>query len=251
MNKMRETLAAGRPSFGSWISIADSNTAEVMARAGFDWLILDTQHGGLGWDNLLGLMQAVQLGGASPLVRVGWNDAAQIMRALDLGAAGVIVPMVSSAEEAQSAVQAVRYPPEGQRSFGKVRSYLSGEPGEAAPLCFVMIETAQALRNLDAIAATPGVDGLFIGPVDLGLSLGLGVSPAMHDTVLAAVHDVVAACRRRGLIAACPSLGLANAKKLWDCGVQCITLGSDVGYVRRGASVDLAEAHGWADAARA
>lgn len=247
MNRLRAALEEGRPSFGCWISIGGGIAGELMGRTGYDWVICDLQHGGLGWDSLLPTIQALELGGTPSLVRVGWNDPMQIMRAIDLGAAGVVVPMVSDAQAAQAAVRAIRYPPHGERSFGSVRSYYStsGEKtGE--PLCLVMIETREALDNLEAIAAVPGIDGLFVGPVDLALSLGLGPALQMPEPVLAAIDDVVAACRRHGLIAGCPALGMNNARVLAEKGVQFLPLGSDGAYMRRGAAADLAEARGWA-----
>lgn len=244
MNEIREAVA-GRPALGSWISIADSTAAEVMGKAGYDFIILDTQHGGIFWDDLLAVIQALDLGGTRALIRTGWNDPAQIMRALDLGALGVVVPMVSTAEEARSAAAATRYPPHGIRSFGPIRNYYAASSTAAPePLCFVMIETAEALANLDAIAATPGVDGLFIGPVDLALSLDLGPALTMPEPVIAATRDVVAACRRHNKIPGCAALGLENAKMLAGLGLQFLAIGSDIGLLRRGAASDLAAMRG-------
>ena len=215
MGKLRKALAEGRPSYGSWVTLDSAIAAEVMGRAGFDWLILDGQHGGVHAGNMLSLIQAAELGGTPAIVRVAWNDESQIMRALDLGAYGVIVPMVSTAHEAQRAAAAVRYPPAGIRSFGKVRSYY-GTAGEPAPepLCLVMIETAEALQNVDEIAATPGVDGLFVGPVDLAISLGQSPAMPMTPDVLAAVGTVIAACRKHGKISGSATLGADNARAL-------------------------------------
>ena len=246
MDKVREAVAAGRPSFGAWATLGDTLAAEVLGKAGYDWVVLDTQHGGITWDKLLGAIQALDLGGTRALVRVGWTDPAQIMRALDLGALGVIVPMVSTAEQARTAAQATRYPPHGIRSFGPVRNYYATPAGPATePLCFVMIETAEAMDNLDAIAATPGVDGLFVGPVDLALSLGLGAALVMPDAVLVAIDAVVAACRTHGKISGCAGLGMPNTKALMDRGVQFLTLGNDVGLIRRGAAADVAQVKEW------
>lgn len=244
MDKVREAAAAGRASFGSWVTLGDTIAAELMGRAGYDWVILDTQHGGITWDNMLPVMQALDLGGTRALVRVGWTDQMQIMRAMDLGALGVIVPMVSTPEQAAFAAQAIRYPPRGIRSFGPVRTYYAtpGGPPEE-PLCFVMIETAEALANLDAIAATPGVDGLFVGPVDLALSLGLGPALTMPQAVLDGIDRVVAACGKHGKIAGCAALG--NAPDLAKRGVQFLTLGNDAGLVRRGAAADVAQIRQW------
>ena len=244
MDKVREVVATGQPTFGSWVTLGDTVAAELMGKAGYDWVILDTQHGGITWDNMLGVMQALDLGGTRALVRVGWTDPMQIMRAMDLGALGVIVPMVSTAEQAQIAAQAIRYPPHGIRSFGPVRNYYSAPGGPPQdPLCFVMIETAEAMDNLDAIAATPGVDGLFVGPVDLALSFGLGPALVMPEQVLGAIDEVVAACRRHKVIAGCAALG--NAPELAKRGVQFLTLGNDAGLVRRGAAGDVAQIKEW------
>jgi len=232
------------PSFASWLTIGDPLAAEIMSRAGFDWLILDAQHGGVTPGNLLGLIQASELGGTRPLVRVSGNHPAEIMRALDLGAGGVIVPLVNTSAEAAAAAAAVRYPPAGSRSFGKVRSYYA--VGEAAePFCMVMIETAEALANLDAIAATPGIDGLFVGPADLGLSLGHAPGARVPDEVMAAIGDVVAASERHGVIPGSASFGPENAQALLGLGVKFLTLGADAGFLRRGAAAEVARIKEW------
>jgi 4-hydroxy-2-oxoheptanedioate aldolase len=164
------------------------------------------------------------------------------MRVLDLGAVGVIVPMVSDAAQAREAAAAMHYPPRGMRSFGSVRNFY-GAPGSGAEaLCFVMIETAEAMENLESIAATPGVDGLFVGPVDLALSLGLGVVLQTHDKVLQGIERVVRVCRRHQKISGSASLGLPYARALVDRGVQFIAQGSDLGFVRRGAASECLSA---------
>ncbi|HEX7819325.1 MAG TPA: aldolase/citrate lyase family protein [Sphingobium sp.] len=241
-----ETAAAGRTSFGSWITIANPLSAEAMARAGFDWLILDAQHGGVTPDNLPGLLQAVELGGTQAIVRVAWNDPAQIMRALDLGAGGVIVPMVSSAEDARRAVEAVRYPPLGQRSFGKLRTpYAPSASTAQEPLCLVMIETAAALARLDEIAATPGIDGLFVGPADLSLSMGFAFTTDLAPEVMTAIATVVTAAGRHGILSGSASFGSDNAMALVAMGMGFITLGSDMGMIRRGAAAEVGHARQW------
>ena len=229
-------------SYGSWVSLGDTVSAEVLGRAGFDWLILDAQHGNVNEGNMLVLLQAVELGRTPPLVRVKWNDPAQIMRALDLGAAGVIVPMVSTAAAAAQAAQATRYPPVGNRSYGPVRHGAPGQPlGD--PLCLVMIETREALENLDAIASTPGIDGLFVGPIDLGLSLGF--EPAMKPPaeVLGAFTKIAAACERNGVLFGGAASGPESARLMRDRGATFITIGSDLGFLRRGAATAVQQAH--------
>jgi 4-hydroxy-2-oxoheptanedioate aldolase len=239
MDKVREAIAAGRPAFAAWISLADPLAADAVARAGYDCVIPDTQHGGITWENLLPVLAALDLHQARAVVRTPAVDPAQSMRALDLGALGVIVPMVSTPEQARAAAEACRYPPHGIRSFGPVRNYYGAQAATFEPLCLVMIETAEAMRNLDAIAATPGVDGLFVGPVDLGLSLGLGVQLQAGPQVLAAIDEVVAACRKHGKISGSAGLGVANAAELVARGVQFVAQGADVGFLRARAAQEI------------
>lgn len=235
---IRQSLAADGAAFGAWISMGDNQSIDTLAQAGYDFLILDIQHGAITWDRLL---TAIQIIGKSavPLVRVSWRDPAQIMRAVDLGAAGVIVPMVSTAEDARLAVEAIRYPPVGIRSFGPIRNYYASQSGSAEPLCFVMIETAEAMQNLDAIAATPGIDGLFVGPMDLALSLGHGISMKMVPAVLDAISHVVAASKRHNIIAGSASLNMSNAEDLLKLGVRFLSLSSDVLHLRRSAQAEV------------
>jgi 4-hydroxy-2-oxoheptanedioate aldolase len=246
LDPIRAAIAAGVPTFGTWLSLADPVAAELIGKAGFDWVIADAQHGGITFDKLLTVLQALDLGGTPALVRVGWVDPPQIMRALDLGALGVVVPMVSTAEQARAAAEACRYPPDGNRSFGPVRaSHLSAGGGGPDPLCLVMIETAEGIANVDAIAATPGVDGLFVGPVDLALALGLGPAFEMPDRVFEAIDEVVAACRRHGKISGCAALGPSNAKALMARGVHFLPLMSDAGLLRTAAATQVAQTKEW------
>jgi 4-hydroxy-2-oxoheptanedioate aldolase len=246
-DRMRQTLNAGLPAFAAWISIGNSFSAEVLGAAGYDALILDAQHGGITWDNMGRMLQALDLSRTPGMVRVPSTDQAGIMRALDLGAAGVIVPMVSNEAQAQVAAQAVRYPPHGLRSFGMVRNYYGVQATGFQPLCFAMIETAEAMTNLDTIASVPGIDGLFVGPVDLALSLGLGPALEMRDEVLARIEQVVAACRRHNRVSGSASLGLPYARALIDRGVQFIAQGSDLGFIRRGAAIEFEKLNAWRD----
>jgi len=251
MDKVREALSAGLPTFGAWVTSGDPLIGEVVGKAGYDFVILDGQHGGINWDNLLPMIQSLDLGGTRALVRVQWTDQAQIMRAMDLGALGVVVPMVSTPAQAKLAAEAIRYPPRGVRSFGMVRNYYGVQPLAFEPLCLVMIETAEAMENLDAIAATPGVDGLFVGPVDLALSLGLGPALEMRDEVLAAIDKVIAACRRHGKISGSATMGLPYARTLIDRGLQLVAQGNDVGFIRRSAAAEIEQMQGWRDQIKA
>lgn len=246
---IRRAATSGLPTFGTWISIPDRLAIETMARAGYEWAILDAQHGGIGWDAMLGAIQVLDLHGVPALVRVEANDPARIMRALDLGACGVIVPMVDTADQAAMAAQACRYPPHGNRSFGPVRSFYDAAGASGAPLCLPMIETATALANIDAIAATPGIDGLFVGPVDLGLSMGLSTQEAMAmpPPVTEGIARVADACRANGLLPGCAAFGLDSARRLADLGMRFLPLGADLGLLRRGAAQEVAGARAWLD----
>jgi 4-hydroxy-2-oxoheptanedioate aldolase len=238
-------LTGGVASFAAWLSIGDTFSAELLGRAGYDALILDAQHGGTNWENMGRVIQAVDLTGTPAFVRVPSIDSVGIMRALDLGAAGVIVPMVSNKSDAQAVAAAMRYPPQGLRSFGMIRNHYGVDAKSFHPLCFVMIETAEAIVNLDAIAAISGVDGLFVGPVDLGLSLGMGPVLEIRDELLAHVERVVSVCQRHKKISGCASLGLPYARALLSRGVQFIAQGSDMAFIRRGAAAELEQLHGW------
>jgi 4-hydroxy-2-oxoheptanedioate aldolase len=242
MNRIREALSAGRATFGAWATLPGSLAAEIMGRAGFDWVIIDAQHGGLTTSDLVPMIQALQLGGTAAIVRVPWTDAATIMRVLDFGATGVIVPMVNTAEEARLAASAMRYPPTGIRSFGPTRGG-HAKPSDANDdvILLVMIETAEALERADEIAATPGVDGLFLGPVDLGLSLGQPLDWTGRDSVVAEATDkVVAAAARAGRFVGTVSFGSDHARDLVRRGIRFLTLGADVGYIRAGVTQDRA-----------
>jgi 4-hydroxy-2-oxoheptanedioate aldolase len=239
MKDIRNSIAEGAPSFGVWSSSGSPVLAEIAGRAGMDWVIIDTQHGAVGDADLLGCVQAVQLGGSPVLVRVGANDSRLIMRALDLGAAGVVVPLVSTPKEAASAVAACRYPPRGNRSFGPVRGFYSGGITGPDPLCLVMIETAAGLEAIDDIVATPGLDGVFIGPVDLGLDLGFGMADfARLNRLRAPIEKIVAAVKGRGVIAGAASLSDSMTEEMLEMGFDLLTVGTDVGHVARGFRAD-------------
>lgn len=244
-NRIRADLARGRPSPGCWCTVPGTWSAEVLARAGFSWIVVDLQHGGPTWHDLMPVLQAVELGGAAAVVRVGWNDPEAIMRALDLGASGVIVPMVDDAAQAARAAEAARYPPRGTRSFGPLRNRRAVGAADADVLCLPMIETAAGLHNVEEIAATPGVDGLFVGPADLALSLGLELDPQLaQPEVTAGIDAVVRAARANGIVVGTVAATAEHARDLVRRGVDLITLGSDKAFVADGA------AQAYADVAR-
>lgn len=203
---------------------------------------------------MISMFQATQAAGAAPLARLAWNEPWLIMRALDLGAAGVIVPLVDDATEAARAVAACRYPPLGRRSYGPLRAGLvvgwTGleELGEA--LCFAMIETREGLEHLDEIAGTAGLDGLYVGPSDLSIALGLSprgvaVDPGEDREALAeAIERVREACAANGLIAGMHCAGGQAAERYARDGFRLVTVGTDTSLLRSAISRELSTARG-------
>ena len=168
----------GETTLGAWCMIPTSLTAEILAKGGFDWVLVDMQHGCMGYETAVEMIRAIDLAGITPLVRVPWNEPGIIGRMLDAGAMGIVAPMINSVGEARNLVDACRYPPFGKRSLGPVRvgardglGYVASANDRIAVI--PMIETAEALADVEAIAAVPGVDALFVGPFDLSFSLGL------------------------------------------------------------------------------
>ena len=237
---------AGEPAFGLWAGIGSSLTAELAADAGYDYVCVDQEHGMSDERAMVSIFQATVASGSTPLVRLAWNEPWMIMRALDLGAAGVIVPLVGSGAEALRAVQACKYPPHGNRSYGPVRAALavgSLAPAELAEsvLCFVMVETRDGLDRVEEIAATPGLDGIYIGPSDL--SLALGKTPGQGGEALEdAITRVREACEAHDVIAGmhCGSGVAAHARAAE--GFKLITVGVDTSLFRATISRELANA---------
>jgi 4-hydroxy-2-oxoheptanedioate aldolase len=251
-DRLRARWRAGEPTFGGWVAGRDPLLAERMARCGFDEVTIDLQHAPIEAGDLPALTMAVAAGGAVPLVRVLSNDPSVIGRVLDLGAAGVLVPCVEDAADAAAAVRACRYPPDGIRSTGPVRArYVLGSdepPDLERVLVVVMIESRAGLDRLDAIAAVPGVDVLYVGPADLALSLGLPRAgrrtPDQEHELDAALERVVDACRRAGRVAGlhCPD-GAAAAAAI-DRGFTMVTVTSDIGIVSGAGRAELDRARG-------
>jgi 4-hydroxy-2-oxoheptanedioate aldolase len=222
--------------------------AEILAETGADYVCVDQQHGVIDYDSMVPMFQAVRAGGSAPITRVLSNDPFLIMKALDAGAWGVIVPLVNSAEDAARAVSACRYPPRGIRSFGPVRA--AGVIGSRDPedlggevLCLVMVETREALEKVDEIAATPGVDGIYIGPSDLALSLGL--PPTLEVTQeehVEAVQRIRVACHEHNIAAGihCPSGEWARRHA--EAGFDLVTVATDAPLLRQAALRELSAA---------
>lgn len=215
-----------------------------MAHQGFDWLCIDMQHGVIDYQVAVTMLQAIGSTETIPFVRVPWNEPGIIGKMLDAGAYGVIVPLVNSRTEAEAAVRACRYAPAGSRSYGPTRAAYYGGSDYAASAneqiaCIPMIETEQAVADLDDILSVQGIDAVYVGPADLSLTLGL--RPAMdHDdeTFQAARLKIAATCRDRGIVAGIHA-SAALAPKHVEAGYQMITVSSDVGAMAGAASEHL------------
>ena len=230
---MKRIWREGGAVLNGWLHIPSSFSAELMAHAGYDSLTVDLQHGASDFDTALAMMQAISTTDTVPIVRVSWNEPGLIMRVLDAGSYGVICPMINTREDAEKFVGACRYPPEGYRSFGPFRATLYGGADYAAHaneavITMAMIETREALENVDGIMSVPGLDAVFVGPADLGQSLGEG--PGMDRTepaVVEAIDGVLAAARRHGVAAGIFTGSVEYASQMVKKGFRFVTVLSD------------------------
>ena len=248
-NRLKQIWATGQPTLNGWCSIGNSFTAEIMAAQGFDSITVDMQHGALDYSNLLPMFQAMRASGATLMARVPWNEPGIIMKELDAGAYGINCPMINTAEEAARFVSYLRYPPFGQRSYGPTRVSFSAGANYAAEangeiLALAMIETADGMANLDAIAATPGLDGLYVGPADLTLSLTQGRLPPGFDReepqMIDALQRIVAACRANNIRAALHCGTPDYAARAIGWGFQMVTIGGDSRFLASAAAAAVA-----------
>ena len=204
-NTLKEKLKKGEAVIGTFVGLGHPDVTEKLSRLGFDWLLLDSEHGPLGFETLQLLMQAMNGTDCIPIVRPQWNDPVQIKRILDIGAYGVLIPWVNSREEAEKAVMACKFPPEGIRGFGPRRPMMMNfdtkyfDTANEEILIAVQIETEQALNNIDDILSVPGIDACYIGPFDLSCTLGFGVPPKWDEPrYLAAFDRVLQAAEKHG-----------------------------------------------------
>ncbi|MGJ7494567.1 4-hydroxy-2-oxoheptanedioate aldolase [Variovorax sp. RT4R15] len=243
VNHFKQALREKRAQIGLWLGLADAYSAEICAGAGFDWLLIDGEHSPNGLQSILQQAQAIAAyPGANAIARVplGHGDAgtALIKQYLDLGLQTLLVPMVDTAEQAAAIVRAMRYPPQGVRGMGGARASRWGRyanyPKEANDqVCLLLqAETREALANLDAIAATEGVDGIFIGPADLSASLGHVGNPG-HAEVQAAIADAIARIQRAGKAAGILTPDETLARKYLDLGATFVAVGLDTNLLIR------------------
>ena len=240
-NAFKRALRAGQAQIGLWSSLSSNYTVEVIAGAGFDWNLLDSEHSPADIENLLTQLQAAASYPTHPVVRVPWNDMVTIKRVLDIGAQSLLIPYVSTAAEARSAVSYTRYPPSGVRGvagttratrFGRIPDYARRAHEEICVL--VQVETQQALDNIEAIAAVEGVDGIFVGPADLHASLGHAGEIA-NLKVKPLIDDAIRRIRRTGKAPGILTPNEADARHWLECGALFVAVGADVGILARGA----------------
>ncbi len=232
---LRDELRAGGPVVGVWLMVPSPLVAEAASQCDPGYLVIDQQHGAVSPEAMAAMLQSIRV---PSLVRVARNEAHTIGQALDLGADGVIVPMVEDGAQAAAAVAACRYAPEGARSFGALR------PRDVEPVCLVMIETRAGLERVDEIAATPGLDGIYIGPSDLALTLGLQPTLRLeHPPVLEALETVRDACSRAGVVVGLHCLYAADVP-LYADRFAMLTAATDMPVLRGGFAAALATARG-------
>jgi 4-hydroxy-2-oxoheptanedioate aldolase len=247
VNHFKRALHEGRPQFGLWVGLADAYAAELLAGTGYDWLLIDGEHAPNDLRSILAQLQAVAPYAAQPIVRPPVGDAVLIKQLLDAGALSLLIPMVESAEQAAQLVAATRYPPRGVRGVGsalarssrwnQVEGYLQQAERELCLL--VQVESVKALKNVEAIAAVEGVDGVFFGPADLSASMGLLGQPG-HADVQLAIKQGMASVRAAGKAAGVLCADTALAQSYLAAGASFVALGVDATLLVRAAREQLA-----------
>jgi 4-hydroxy-2-oxoheptanedioate aldolase len=231
--RLRAKWGRGETVFGMWAALPSGFAAELLCLPGVDYVCIDQQHGLIDYAAMIEMLRAIEGRDTVPFTRVSANEPWLIGKALDAGVQGVVVPMVSSGAEAAKAVAACRYAPKGIRSYGPVRSALTMAARDTAtlgdgPLCFVMVETREGVERIDEIVATPGLDGIYIGPADL--ALGLGLPPDLDKQEpehVAAVQRILEACQRHKIVPGIQTGSGAAARKQADRGFRLVTFSKD------------------------
>ncbi|MGQ7934208.1 4-hydroxy-2-oxoheptanedioate aldolase [Paraburkholderia sp. D1E] len=248
-NTFKRALAEGKPQFGLWAALADAYVTELLATAGFDWLLIDNEHAPNDVRSTLAQLQAVAAYASHPVVRPVRSDSALIKQLLDIGAQTLLLPMIDTADQAADAVAATRYPPQGIRGVGsalarasrwnRIPDYLNTAADELCVL--VQVETVQGMENLSAIAAVEGVDGVFFGPSDLSASMGLLGKPgdaSVREAICNGIRKVRDAGKAAGVLA--PDSGIAA--EYMAAGATFVAVGTDTGLLSR-AAADLAASY--------
>lgn len=251
-NKLKDAWKSGQKTVNGWLAIPAAFSAEVMAQAGFESLTVDLQHGVQDYLSAVQCFQGMHAYGPTPMARTPWNEPGIIGKLLDGGAQGLICPMVNTQAQCEAFVSACKYPPRGTRSNGPIRAGVYGVAGSYfstandETLCLPMIETKEALDNLDAILDVPGVDGIYVGPTDLGISLGI-LPPHLdreEPEILRIYERLIEATRKRGQFAGIHCLTGAYVQRAHGMGFTFGTIGNDSGLMLTAAKEQLKIARG-------
>ncbi len=243
-NAVKRLWREDKPALGGWLSIGNTFSAEVMAAQDLDWLCIDMQHGVIGYDTAVPMLQTISATDVTPIVRVPWCEPAMIMKMLDAGAYGIIVPLVNDRAQAEAAAAACRYPPRGIRSHGPTRAayyagfdYLAHANDEV--LCIPQIETVEAMENLDDILSVPGIDVAYIGPMDLTISMG--ITPEQDgeaEEYVQARKRIVESCHKHGVVPGVHSNPGAAARRIEE-GFRLIRITGDHNTMARAVREDI------------
>src|SRR5215211_4003706 len=233
-NNVKKVWASGKAVVNAWLAIPSGFSAEVIAQCGFDSVTVDMQHGVQDYLSMVQCFQAMNGHGVTPMVRVPWNEPGIVGKVLDAGAYGVICPMVNTEAEARALVQYCKYPPKGTRSNGPIRAALYGEGGNYQAtanddiLVIPMIETQQALDNLEAILDVPGIDAIYVGPSDLGLSLGMAPMLDREEPEILKIYErLLNETSKRGIAAGLHNGTAAYANRMVKMGFKLVTIAND------------------------
>ena len=243
-NAVKKLWREDKPALGGWLSIGNTFSAEIMAAQNLDWLCIDMQHGVIGYDTAVPMLQTISATDVTPIVRVPWCEPAMIMKMLDAGAYGIIVPLVNDRAQAEAAASACRYPPRGIRSHGPTRAayyagfdYLAHANDEI--LCIPQIETVEAMENLDDILSVPGIDAAYIGPMDLTISMG--ITPEQDgeaEEYVQARKRIVESCRKHGVVPGVHSNPGAAGRRIEE-GFRFIRITGDHNTMARAVREDI------------
>lgn len=245
-NGLHAVWKEGRYALNAWLSIGSSYSAEILAHLPYDAVTVDLQHGMFDVETALSMLQAISTTASVPMVRVAENNPSLIQKLLDMGAYGVICPMIDTREQCEAFVRAMRYPPEGERSFGPARGLLYGGDDYARGanemlLSWAMIETKTALANVEEIAATEGLSGLYIGPSDLSMTLEGSIATPLSSHIVKEVRRIIAVAHAHRLRVGifCPDVGFA--REMVSLGCDLVTVMNDAGLLRRATGALLEE----------
>ncbi len=241
-NQLKRRLKAGKAAVNGWLAIPSAFSAEVMAQCGWDSVTVDMQHGVQDYLSMVACFQGMQAQPVTPLVRVPWNEPGIVGKVLDGGAMGVICPMVNTKAEAEALVSYCKYPPAGKRSNGPIRAAMYGEASNYQKtandeiMVIPMIETQEAIDNIEAILDVPGIDGIYVGPSDLGFSLGMIPTLDREEPKILAIYQkLLDETKKRGLFAGLHNGSAGYAARMIGMGFRFVTVANDSGLMAKAA----------------